>query len=123
MAERPADEVCVIDWSIVPFRADRWFEIWLPGAERCLAFGARSWTITRSIDDPLNFRQTMVWRNRDDFERYWASDEVSKIRQDALKYYSKPLLPTWHKLVAGESVTEPAGAGEEVLAADATNGA
>lgn len=108
MAERPAVDVCVIDWHVHPFRADRWFEIWLPGAERCLAFGARSWTITRSIDDPLHFIQTSVWRDRDDFERYWASDAVSRARQDALKYYNKPLLPTWHRLVAGESV-EPVG--------------
>lgn len=110
MAEREAVEVNVIDWHVHPFRADRWYEIWLPAAERCLSFGARSWTITRSIDDPLTFRQTSVWRDREDFERYWASDEVSAVRQDAIKYYTKPLLPTWHRLVAGESAELPAEA-------------
>jgi quinol monooxygenase YgiN len=112
------NQVCIIDWHVHPFRADRWFEIWLPAAERALAFGAASWTITRSIEDPLAFRQTSVWRDRADFERYWASDEVSQVRQDALKYYNKPALPTWHTLVAADSAAEPADVGEEVLAGE-----
>ena len=116
------NQVCVIDWHIHPFRADRWFEIWLPAAERALGFGATSWTITRSIEDPLAFRQTTVWRDRADFERYWASDEVSAIRQDALKYYNKPTLPTWHTLVAADTAGEAAGAGEEAMAGDTANG-
>jgi quinol monooxygenase YgiN len=121
MADR-ADQVCVLDWHIHPFRADRWYEIWLPAAQRALAFGAESWTITRSIEDPLAFRQTSVWRDRADFERYWASDEVETIRQDALKYFNKPTLPTWHTLVASDTAGEAAGAAEEVMAGDASNG-
>jgi len=116
MGVPPANQVCCIDWAIVPFRADRWFEIWLPAAERVLAFGATSWTITRSTENPLLFRQTSVWRDRDDFERYWASDEVSAIRQDAIDYYAKPVLPVWHLLVAGQ-VGDVVG--EPVLAAGA----
>ena len=121
MAESPANQVCVLDWHIHPFRADRWFEIWLPAAERALAFGATSWSITRSIDDPLSFQHTSVWRDRADFERYWASDEVSEIRQDALKYFNKPTLPTWHLLVAGDSAEngdEQLAAGTSAVAAD-----
>ena len=110
------NQVCIIDWHIHPFRADRWFEIWLPAAERALAFGATSWTITRSIEDPLAFQQTSTWRDRADFERYWASDEVSAIRQDALKYFNKPTLPTWHTLVAADSADGPAEAREPVAA-------
>jgi len=123
MPIRPeVDQVCIIDWHVHPFRADRWFEIWLPAAERALAFGATSWTITRSIEDPLAFRQTIVWRDRADFERYWASDEVSAIRQDALKYYNKPMLPAWHTLVAADSALTPVEAGEEALAGEANGG-
>ena len=116
------NQVCNLDWHVHPFRADRWFEIWLPAAERSLGFGAVSWTITRSIEDPLAFRQTMVWRDKADFERYWASDEVTAIRQDALKYFNKPLLPTWHTLVAADSAVAPAGEGEEVLAGESNGG-
>ena len=117
MSPARADQVCVIDWAIVPFRADRWFEIWLPAAERVLGFGATSWTITRSTENPLLFRQTSIWRSRDDFERWWASDEVEAIRQDAIDYFGKPTLPVWHTLVAGQ-FTETAG--EPVVAAGAT---
>ena len=111
--------VCVIDWHVNPFRADRWYELWLPAAERALGFGATEWTITRSTEDPLLFRQTTIWRDKADFERYWASDEVSAIRHDALKYYNKPVLPVWHTLVAADSTREQAEEPETVAAEDA----
>ncbi len=96
-AEGP--EVCVIDWHVHPLRAERWYEVWQPAAARSLAFGARNYLITRNEEDPLHFRQISVWDDRGDFERYWFSDEVSAIRQDALALFNKPLLPTWHALV------------------------
>ena len=27
-------EVCVLDWSITPFRADRWLDLWEPAVAR-----------------------------------------------------------------------------------------
>ncbi len=69
-------EVCVLDWHIAPFRADRWLDLWEPAAARMPAFGAKSWSLTRSIDDPLAFQQTSVWESRSDFERYWFSEEI-----------------------------------------------
>jgi quinol monooxygenase YgiN len=96
-------DVAVIDWRIHPFRADRWLEAWMPAAARAMAFGASEWSLTRSVDDPLHFRQTSVWENREDFERYWASDEVTAVREQVLNLYNKPLIPTWHTLIAAES--------------------
>ena len=95
-------EVNVIDWHVTPFRAERFFQIWEPAAERALSFGAKSWTLTRSVDDPLLFRQTTIWDDRADFERYWYSDEVASLREEAVNYYAKPVLPVWHALIAGE---------------------
>ena len=97
-----AMEVCYIDWHVTPFRADRWYEIWQPGAARAMAFGAKSLVAHPQLDDPLHFRQASVWDDRADFERYWYSDEVSAIREQALNYYNKPILPGWHALIAGE---------------------
>ena len=54
-------EVCVIEWHIAPFRADRWLEIWEPAVSRAAAFGARNWSLTRSIDNPLAFSQSALW--------------------------------------------------------------
>jgi hypothetical protein len=94
-------EICYIDWHVNPWRADRWFETWEPAVKRALAFGARSSTVTRSHDDPLLFRQTSIWDDRADFERYWYSDEITEIREQAIKLYNKPVSPAWHTPVAG----------------------
>jgi hypothetical protein len=96
------EEVCAIDWHIAPWRADRWLELWWPAAERMPAFGAKSWSLTRSVDDPLAFRQSSVWENRTDFERYWYSPEVTAAREQVIDLYDKPLLPAWHTLLAAE---------------------
>ena len=59
-------------------------------------------TLTRAEDDHLHFRQTTVWEDRADFERYWSSDEVASVRADAMSYYAKPLLPSWHVLLQSD---------------------
>jgi len=88
-----------IDWHTHPFRSERWLETWRPALDRALSFGARSCYLTRSIDDPLHFRQVSVWDDHEDFERYWYSDEIAALREEALNYYNKPLLPSWHTTV------------------------
>jgi hypothetical protein len=95
-------EVCYIDWHVTPFRVDQFLEIWTPAAARVLAFGATSWSLTRSIDDPLHIRQTAVWESHDDFDRYWYSKETTAAREEAINYYGKPVLPDWHSLVGSE---------------------
>jgi hypothetical protein len=89
-------DINYIDWHIHAFRADRWLEIWRPALDRATAFGARSSMLTRDIDDPLHFRQISVWDDHEDFERYWYSDEISALREEALNYFNKPVLPSWH---------------------------
>jgi len=100
--ESSALDVVYIDWHITPFRADRWYEIWEPGAARAMAFGAKSWSLTRNVEDPLHFRQASLWENREDFERYWYSEEISVAREQAIGYYDLPVLPNWHSLVGAE---------------------
>jgi hypothetical protein len=95
-------EVCRLDWHIAPFRADRWLDLWEPAAAKMPAYGARSWSLTRAIDDPLAFQQTAVWNKRSDFERYWYSTEIEEARAGILNLYDIPLLPTWHTLIGAE---------------------
>ncbi len=95
-------EVCTLDWHIAPFRADRWLDLWEPAVARMAAFGARDWSLTRAIDDPLSFRQSAAWESRSDFERYWYSDEIEKARAAVIDLYDLPLLPAWHTVVAAE---------------------
>jgi hypothetical protein len=95
-------EVCTLDWHISPFRADRFLDLWEPMAAKAPAYGAKSWSLTRSTDDPLSFRQTMVWESRSDFERYWYAEEIEHARASIIDLYDIPLLPAWHILVAAE---------------------
>ncbi|HVC06721.1 MAG TPA: hypothetical protein VND98_03925 [Solirubrobacterales bacterium] len=95
-------EICTLDWHIAPFRADRWLDLWEPAAARMPAFGARSWSLIRSIEDPLAFQQTSEWDKRSDFERYWYSEEIEAARASVISYYDLPLLPHWHSLLAAE---------------------
>jgi hypothetical protein len=97
-------EVCRLDWHISPMRAMRWLDAWEPAAEKCTAYGAKSWSLTRAIDDSHAFQQTMVWEDRADFERYWFSQEIADARQTVVGWYVIPLLPTWHTLLAAESI-------------------
>jgi hypothetical protein len=95
-------EVNRLDWHIAPFRADRWLDLWEPAAAKMPAYGASSWSLTRSIDDPLAFQQTSTWEQRSDFERYWYSEEIAKVRESIIDLYDLPLLPAWHQLVLAE---------------------
>jgi heme-degrading monooxygenase HmoA len=95
-------EVCVLEWHITPMRADRFLDLWEAAAAKAPAYGAKSWSLTRSTDDPLAFRQTMIWESRSDFERYWYSDEIAQARATIIDLYDIPLLPAWHILIAAE---------------------
>ncbi len=92
-------EVCTLDWHIAPFRADRWLDLWEPVAARMPSYGATSWSLTRSIDDPLRFHQSSTWESRADFERWWFSDEVERARTAIVDLHDLPILPAWHTLV------------------------
>jgi hypothetical protein len=106
-----------IDWHVHPFRADRWLEIWQPALERARAFGASSAHLTRMVDDPLSFRQVTVWADKADFERYWFSDELARLREEAVNYYNKPILPGWATLVAeARAAAEPAAEADAAAA-------
>ena len=95
-------EICRLDWHIAPFRADRWLDQWEPAAAKMPAYGASSWSLTRSVDDPLAFQQTSIWERRSDFERYRFSDEIARTREAIVDLYDLPLLPAWHTLVLAE---------------------
>jgi hypothetical protein len=97
-----ATEVCTLDWHVAPWKDTRWLELWEPAAARMPAFGAKSWSLTRSIDDPLLFRQTSVWESRTDFERYWFSDEIEEARAAVIDLHDIPILPAWHSLLVAE---------------------
>jgi hypothetical protein len=95
-------EVCKLDWHVAPFRADRFLDLWEPAAARMPAYGASSWSLIRSIDDPLAIQQTSAWERRGDFERWWFSEEIEEARAAIIDLHDLPILPTWHTLLVSE---------------------
>ncbi|HZJ29864.1 MAG TPA: hypothetical protein VFD37_07740, partial [Solirubrobacterales bacterium] len=93
-------EICYLDWRVTPFRADRFLDIWQPAAAKAMAYGAQRWALTRSTEDPLLIRQESAWKSRADFESYWYSEEISRVRTEIIDLYGKPILPVWHQLLA-----------------------
>lgn len=84
-----------ISWHVTPFRTQRWLDLWEPAAAKATEYGAESWQIYRSVEDPLIFRQVTRWNDKQDFERYWYSEELSAHREAIIDLYVKPLLPIW----------------------------
>ena len=102
-------EVHYIEWHIVPRRRDAFLEIWEPALDRALAYGAKAAFLTRDEDDTLHIRQLTMWEDRGAQERWWASDELSALRQAALKYYIKPIDQHWHAHIADAAVRSTNG--------------
>ncbi|MCB0862999.1 MAG: antibiotic biosynthesis monooxygenase [Solirubrobacterales bacterium] len=84
-----------LNWHVTPFRSQRWIDNWEPAAQLATEYGAVSWEIYRSDEDPLLFRQVTRWDKKSDFEAWWYSPEVSEIRASVVDLYDKPLLPVW----------------------------
>ena len=102
MSRRRDGVLAEIRWAINPFRGDKFEALWTPAAEAALDYGATGWALYRSQEGTLDFIQHAFFPTKDDFDRYWYSDEVAAIREQAVNYYAKPLNPSWHELVAGE---------------------
>ena len=66
--------------------------------------------LTRDEDDPLHFRQVTIWESRADHERWWFSDEISALRQEAIELYHKPVDQHWHAQVADAAIQAANGA-------------
>jgi hypothetical protein len=95
-----ADAIAVeIKWAINPFRGDRFEQAWRPVAEAALDYGATAWALLRSTDGTLEFTQYALFPDKDDFDRYWYSEEVADVRVAIAGYYQVPLLPTFHRVV------------------------
>ena len=101
---RENDTLVTIRWSATPFRGDKFEEAWRPHAAAALDYGASWWAFLRSKDDPLEFTQIAVFASKDDWERYWFSEELAEARAEASGMYVVPLLPVWQRVVGTGAV-------------------
>ncbi len=99
----PGESVVMILWHANPFRGDKFEDAWRPAAEAALDYGASSWALFRSKDDPLDFIQVASFAEKIDFDRYWYSEEIAEARAEASGLFQVPVLPQWLRVVdAGE---------------------
>ena len=105
-----------IRWVANPFQGDRFERIWLPAAEAVLDYGATGWAFFRAKDGMLDFMQWAFVPTKQEWERYWYSDEIGEARSRAVGMFQVPLLPTFHQIVGMGTLVSPQVA---VEAADA----
>lgn len=100
-----------IDWAINPFRGDRFAELWTPAAEAALDYGATAWALLRAEEGGLDFTQLAVFPAKDDFDRYWYSEEIAAARVDCAGLFQVPLLPKFHSICGAGALAAAAAAG------------
>ena len=101
------DLVVTILWHANPFRGDKFEDAWRPVAAAALDYGATSWALLRSKDDPLDFTQTMTFPDKGAFDRYWFAEEIAEARAEVSGYFQVPVLPLYFRVV-GAGELEPA---------------
>lgn len=105
---REGEILVTILWHATPFRGDKFEEAWVPAAAAALDYGASSWSLLRSKDDPLDFTQIASFPDKKTWERYWYSEEISEARAEAHGWYEVPLLPVWHRVVGAGQLADVA---------------
>ncbi len=94
-----------IKWIANPFRGDAFEELWLPVAEAVLDYGATHWAFYRNSDGRLDFLQEAIFASKQDFDRYWYSEEVAEARAKGSGLFQVPILPTYWE-VSGTGALE-----------------
>jgi hypothetical protein len=104
----PGSGLVEIRWVANPFRGDKFERAWLPACAAALEFGAHSWALIRSREDPLAFTQYATFADKVSFERYWYSEELAEARAEASGLFQVPVLPVWYGVVdSGTLEREP----------------
>jgi quinol monooxygenase YgiN len=101
---RENEVLVTILWHATPYRGDKFEDAWTPAAAAALDYGASSWALMRSKDDPLDFMQIASFPDKKAFERYWYSEEISEYRAEAHGWYEVPILPVWFRVVGAGQV-------------------
>jgi hypothetical protein len=102
---REGDSVVFILWHANPFRGDKFEDAWRPAAAAALDYGASWWAFYRSKDDPLDFTQVAIFEDKQQFERYWYSEQLAEARAEASGLFQVPVTPIWQRVVATGQVT------------------
>ena len=89
-----------LPWYATGFRADRLEEALNAVAPTALRYGATSFQVFRYRDDRYKFLHTCVWREKLDFERWWAGREMTTFRMRHSGWFQVPMTYTWADITA-----------------------
>lgn len=92
-------EVCTLDLRANAFYGDKLEQLWTPAVSKVMDYGAKGYSFIREQEDPLHFIHLSYWEERLDFDRYWYSEEMNDLREQASGMYQVPLLPRWSTVV------------------------
>ena len=106
----------IIPWYATGFRADSFEEVLGEVAAVALRYGASSYGVYRARDDRYKFQQLAAFEHHLQWDRYWASPEMTRFRAIYSSWYQVPVLYGWwdltaHGAVAPEPVTPGDGLG------------
>jgi heme-degrading monooxygenase HmoA len=92
-------DAVALEYSVTPFRAQRFVDRYRPAIARPLSYGARGYLFYRSEDDPDSFVHLSFWDDRANFDRWWFSREMVEVRTAVMGLHDQPLLPHWHTVL------------------------
>ena len=64
-------------------------------AARSIHYGASEWSVFRYKDDAYKFLLSIDFESKDDWDRFWNSQEAIDFRIANSSYYQVPLLYGW----------------------------
>jgi hypothetical protein len=104
-----------IPWYATALRADKLEAVLLDVSSASLRYGASWWQVHRSRDDRYKLLQVIAWESKEDFDRWWAGQEMVDMRVMTSGWWQVPTLYVWHDLCGageiganGNGVPEPA---------------
>ncbi len=88
-----------MELKAAPFRGDELALAYLPAVPMVLDYGAKGYSFHRDDQDRERFTHTSTWEDRADFEQYWFSHEMQKLRDEIMGLHELPLFPHWHQVI------------------------
>jgi hypothetical protein len=88
--------IVLIPWYATVWRGDRLEAAVNEIAPIALRYGGTEYEVLRSREDRYRIRQTAVFENKIDFQRYWYGPEFEAFRAEYASCYQVPIVYEWY---------------------------
>jgi hypothetical protein len=107
-----------VPWYATVFRGDAFADAVAEISLLALRYGATRYAVHRSRDDKYHIDQMLWFESKDDWYRYWESDEVIEFRARFMGKYQVPVVYVWHEEIAAGELGPQVGLGVPQAAPD-----